>query len=102
MNVARTYPLGRHLLIRVPRWVMLVKTYIPHPKKAGRAGRKARSTGRRSIALDRAVLDLLAVSAFAIALMICAALGEGDGVSVVAGALVVVLKLRAESEGKLR
>jgi hypothetical protein len=46
--------------------------------------------GHRSIGPDRAKLDLVAVSACAVALVICAALGDSTGVTSAAGALVVL------------
>jgi hypothetical protein len=52
------------------------------------------------VALDRAALDLVAVVACAIALVICAALGDSAGVVSAASALAAVLKLRDGSEDK--
>lgn len=79
---------------------MLVKNSKQHPKKAGRAGRKATSTGRRSVALDAAVLYLVAVLACGIALVLCAALGDSAAVESAAVGLVGVLTVRASSGGK--
>ncbi len=53
-----------------------------------------------SVPVDRAVLDLVAVVACAVALVICAALNDSAGVAGAAGALVA-LKLRDGSESKL-
>lgn len=99
-NPARAYADYPHLLIRVPRSVMLVKNYKQHPKKAGRTGCKATFTSDRSMALEPAVLYLVAVLACAIALVLCAALGDSVGVDGVATALVGVLTVRASAERK--
>lgn len=82
------------------RSIIPVKTNKQHSKKAGRDGRKAKSKSRRSVPVDRAVLDLVAVVACAVALVICAALNDSAGVASAAGALVA-LKLRDGSESKL-
>ena len=50
--------------------------------------------------LDLAVLDLVAVVALAIGLVLCAMLGDSAGVASTAGGLGVVLTLRTNSEGK--
>lgn len=98
-NAARAYP-WQHFVFQLRRSVMSVKADIQHPKKAGAPGRKASSTSRRSIALDPAVLYLVAVLACAIALVLCAALGDSVGVGGAATALVGVLTVRASSGGK--
>ena len=73
---------------------MLVKTCEQHSMEAGQTRRTA------SIVLDRAVLDVVAVLACAVGLVICAMHGDSAGVASTAGALGVVLKLRHGSEGK--
>jgi hypothetical protein len=71
-----------------------------HRRKTGPPVRTARSACRGTVALDRALLDLVAVVACAITLVTCAALGDGAGIASAATALGVVLKLRDSSEGK--
>lgn len=56
-----------HLVIRVHRWVMFVNAGN-EGRNAGIARRNVSHAGRRGVALDRAVLDLVAVVACAISL----------------------------------
>ena len=94
-------PFAGHLIIRVPSSVMPVKEQNRHPKKTGEARRNAKpARRRRQLVLDRAVLDLVAVLALAIGLVLCAMLGDSAGVASTAGGLGVVLTLRTNSEGK--
>lgn len=91
----RGLTLGDTLFFQVRRSVMSVKAEIQDPKTARRPGHEAAT--RRSIALDPAVLYLVAVLACAIALVLCAALGDSVGVDGAATALVGVLTVRARS-----
>ncbi len=79
---------------------MPVKKDKQHPRKAGTAGRKVRPTGLRSVVLDPAVLDLVAVVAFGLALVISAARGDGDGMNIAAGGLGLCLMVAAVARGK--
>jgi hypothetical protein len=80
---------------------MPVKEQNRHPKKTRAARRDAKPVRRRrQLVLDRAVLDLVAVVALAIGLVLCATLGDSAGVASTAGGLGVVLTLRTSSEGK--
>jgi hypothetical protein len=79
---------------------MLITVDKQNPKKARRAGRKARSTGLRDLVLDPAVLDLVAVVAFGLALVICAARRDSAGMDLAAGGLSVSVLVAAVVRAK--
>jgi hypothetical protein len=79
--------------------VIPVKAQHRHPEKIREARHEAKPA-RRHLALERAVLDLVAVVALAIGLVLCAILGDSAGVASTAGGLGVVLTLRGNSERK--
>lgn len=79
---------------------MLVKDHTQHTKTVREARREANPARRRYLALERAVLDLVAVVALAIGLLLCATLGDSVGVVSTASGLGVVLTLRSNSESK--
>lgn len=71
-----------------------------NPKKARRRISKARRTGLRSVLLDPAALDLVAVVAFGLALVICAARGDSAGMYHAAGGLSGSVLVAALIRGK--
>lgn len=79
---------------------MRMTVHKQNPEKAMRTGRTARSTGLPSVVLDPAVLDLVAVVAFALALVICAARGDSAGMDLAAGGLSVSVLVAAVVRAK--
>jgi hypothetical protein len=97
---ARIYPFGVALTFLVPRGVMLMTVEKQNLKNTRRPRRKARSTGLRDLVLDPAILDLVAVVAFGLALVICAARGDSTGMNFAGGGLGVSVLVAAVVRAK--